>query len=431
MRYTDSQVSRVALIVSLCCGLGSVAAAQSKRYPAPPKDADQEAEARSVLWESALSPERRPYNELVRDAKQRLDERTREAAQEALPKLDAAIERLPDDYRARMLRGHAYLLLADWAKCAADLQDVHNPDDADRDAIELELGICQARAGKLADAERTLLHAVTVAPRGEQWMRLGEVRIALGKLDEAEDALTAALEKNDGPLGTIHWLLALAYDRARKSTLSDEQARLALSFDASFNLIMYPAYPWLGAGEQDYLIGLARMTPPSLDRDQATPEIALIHFRHFLKLAPASPWRRRAEEHVKELAATAFPQQLVRTSQSTALQEMGPLVPVVQKAMPRLRACLAKNPWTAYTVTIQKTGPLGEDRDHVRYAVPQLHFGSLQGIDVKMERSVEPISNPADDAAQKCIAQGAAGLQLPVPKDRDTYYRFSFLVVAP
>ena len=55
-------------------------------------------------------------------------------------------------------------------------------------------------------------------------MRLGEVRIALGKLDEAEDALTAALEARDGIEGTIHWLLALAYDRARKSTLADDEA---------------------------------------------------------------------------------------------------------------------------------------------------------------------------------------------------------------
>ncbi|MFT3693174.1 MAG: tetratricopeptide repeat protein [Kofleriaceae bacterium] len=421
-------MTRALLLLAL---FGSVAAAQSKRYPTPPKDADKEAETRSGLWESALDPDRKPYDELVRDAKRRLDDRTRDSAQEALPKLDAAIKRLPGDYRAHMLRGHAYLLLQDWAKCTADLQAVQNPDDLDRDAIELELGICQARAGKLADAERTLVHAVTVAPHGEQWMRLGEVRIALGKLDEAEDALQAALEKNDGPLGTIHWLLALAYDRARKSTLADEQARAALSFDASFNLIMYPAYPWLGNGEQDYLIGLARMTPPSLDRDQATPEIALMHFRHFLKVAPDSPWRRRADEHVKELAATAFPQQLVRTAQSTALQEMTPIVPVIQKQMGKLRACVAKTPWSSYTVTIQKTGPLGEDRDHVRYAVPQLHFGTIQGVDVKLERSLEAITNPADDAAQKCIAQVAAGLSLPVPKDRDTYYRFSFLVVAP
>ncbi|HEY0255522.1 MAG TPA: hypothetical protein VGC41_28530, partial [Kofleriaceae bacterium] len=160
-------------------------------------------------------------------------------------------------------------------------------------------------------------------------------------------------------------------------------------------------------------------------------EIALLHFRHFEKVAPESPWRRRADEHVKELAATAFPQQLVRTAQSTALQEMAPLVPVVQKAMPRVRACLAKAPWTTYTVTIQKSGPTSDDRDHVRYATPQLHFGSIQGVDVKLERSLEPVTNPVDEVAQKCIAQAAASIVLPTPKDRDTYYRFSFLVVAP
>ena len=75
---------------------------------------------------------------------------------------------------------------------------------------------------------------------------------------------------------------------------------------------MYPTYPWLRAGELDYMIGLARRTSPvQTDRDQATPEIALLHFRHFLKVAPDSPWRRRAEEHVKELASIAFPTSLV------------------------------------------------------------------------------------------------------------------------
>ncbi|MEO8843854.1 MAG: tetratricopeptide repeat protein [Kofleriaceae bacterium] len=414
------------LALLLVCG---TAFAQSKRYPAPPKDADKELEAHSQLWESALDPERKPYDELVRDAKRVLEDRTKDSATNALPKLDDAVQRLPKDYRARAIRGRAYMILDQWAKCSADLEIAEasdQPDSVERDAIELELGICQGRAGRLADAERTLVHAVTLAPHGEQWMRLGEVRIALGKLDEAEDALTAALEANDGIGAEIRWLRALAYDRARKTTLADAEAQEAIKVDSAFNLIMYPPYPWLRAGELDYMIGLARRTPPvQTDRDQATPEIALLHFRHFLKVAPDSPWRRRAEEHVKELASIAFPTNLVRTPQSTALLETAPMTTLVQKAMPSLRACAAKLPATAFAVTIVKTGPRDDARDHVHYTVPPA------SVKVTTERSLDPISNAAGDAAHQCIAAIAGRIALPTPKQRETYYQIAFLVVAP
>jgi tetratricopeptide (TPR) repeat protein len=414
------------ILVLLC----STAFAQSKRYPAPPKDADQELESHSQLWESALDPERKPYDELVRDAKRLLDDHTRESATNALPKLDDAIARLPNQYRAHAVRGRAYLILNQWDKCAADLElaDASDqPDGVERDAISLELGICQGRAGRLADAERTLVHAVTLAPHGEQWMRLGEVRIALGKLDEAEDALAAALEAHDGIDGSIRWLRALAYDRARKSALADQEAQEAIKVDSAFTLIMYPAYPWLKPGELDYMIGLARRTPPAqTDRDQATPEIALAHFRHFLQVAPDSPWRRRAEEHVRELSSISFPSTIARTPQSTALIETALMIPVIQKAMPAMRACLAKLPSTVFTVTIVKAGPRNEEaRDRVRYTIP------VASTKVALERAIDPITSAVEDTAQQCISQLAGRIALPVPKDRDTYYQIAFLVVAP
>ncbi|HEY2735808.1 MAG TPA: tetratricopeptide repeat protein, partial [Polyangiales bacterium] len=315
------------LILIAVVATTGTAVAQSKRYPAPPKDLDHEADNHSHLWESALDPERKPYEELVRDARRLLDDNShpqKDQATAALAKLDEAVTRLPNDYRAHALRGRAYLILGQWAKCAADLELADTPelaDSADRDTAELQLGICEGRAGKLADAERTLLHAVAVAPHGEQWMRLGEVRIALGKLDEAVDSLTAALEARDGvatvPEATIHWLLALAYDRARKSSAADEEARIALNRDPTFSLIQNPAYPWLRPGELEYMMGIARRTSANQDRD-ATPEIALLYFRRFLRIAGDSPWKRRAEEHVKELSALPYPLSLPRTAQSTA-----------------------------------------------------------------------------------------------------------------
>ncbi len=415
-------------LIALLALAGS-AFAQSKRYPAPPEDADQERARHSSLWESALDPQRKPYDELVRDAKRMLDDRTKSSAAAALPKLDAAIARLPADHRARAARGFAYLLLADWARCAADLElaNVAALEVHERDVIELELGICQGRAGAYAEAERTLLHAVTVAPHGEQWMRLGEVRIALGKLDEAVDALSAALEARDGSEGTIHWLLALAYDRARKSTAADEEARRAIQFDTSFTTLVNPSYPWLRAGEDQYMLGLAYATMPMLDREQARPELALLYFRHFLATASTSPWRRRAAEHVKALAAMALPQTLYRTPQSTSLVETPPLVPVVQKVMPQLRACLAKQPGLTFAVAIIKAGPRTPESvtDHPRYNLP------ASAIKVTLDHDLDGAAKAVQDAARTCIEAGAGKIALPAPKDRDTYFELAFYVVAP
>jgi len=424
-------VARIyALIILLC---GSAAFAQSKRYPALPKDPDKEQASHSSLWEAALDPERKPYDELVRDAKRMLEDRTKDSATAALGKLDEAVGRLPADYHAHAARGLAYLILADWGKCATDLELANVPslEGNERDAIELQLGICQGRAGQYAAAERTLLHAVTVASHGEQWMRLGEVRIALGKLDEAVDALSAALEARDGTEGTIHWLLALAYDRARKSTAADEEARKAIQFDSAFSLIVNPTYPWLRAGEDQYMLGLAYGTTPTLDREQARPELALLYFRHFLKTAPTSPWRRRAEEHVKAFGAMAFPQTLHRTPQSTSLVETAPLVPVVQKAMPQLRACLAKQPGLTFAVAIIKTGARTpeSDRERPRYNVPV--SGVKVTLDHDLDAQLGASSKPAQDAVRTCIEAAGAKLVLPAPKEKDTYYQLSFYVVAP
>lgn len=414
--------------------VSGTAFAQSKRYPAPPKDLDEEADSHSHLWESALDPERKPYEELVRDARRLLDDSShpqKDQATAALPKLDEAVTRMPKDYRAHALRGRAYAILGQFAKCAADLEladDADLQDSTDRDTVELQLGICEGRAGKLADAERTLLHAVAVAPHGEQWMRLSEVRIALGKLDEAVDSLTAALEAHDGvatvPEATIHWLLALAYDRARKSSSADDEARIALNRDPTFTLIQNPAYPWLRAGELEYMMGIARRTSANQDRD-ATPEIALLYFRRFLRIAGDSPWKRRAEEHVKELAALPFPLTLPRTAQSTALVDTNAYVPIVQKAMPALRACVAKLPGEAFNVTVVRSAPHETSAAKPHYAVP------ASSVKVTPIVELEPISQEAEDAAVRCLAPLAERIALPQPKERDTYYQVYFTVVAP
>src|SRR6185503_13169822 len=107
---------------------------------------------------------------------------------------------MPDEPDAYRLRGEAHMQLRAWAKCAADLEAAADRTtsaaaSADRKLAadqRRSLGLCQARAGKLAEAERTLADAAALGiGGGELLMRLGEVRIAMGRLDEAIGSLTA------------------------------------------------------------------------------------------------------------------------------------------------------------------------------------------------------------------------------------------------
>lgn len=406
------------------------ALAQSKRYPPDPVDPDREAEAHSKLWEDALDPGRSPYQQLVREAKQLADERTPDANNDALAKLDKAIAILPHGSDAYIVRGELQLRLQRWDKCADDLAAAEEhapPGEAasnDRIARRLELGICQSRAGRLADAERTLVGATAGAQaRGSAWMRLGEVRIAMGKLDEAIGALDTALEKGDSGLTALpHYLLAAAYDRARLPGEAEQQMQIAVNTDPRLTTIENPTFPLLGTGEHEYLMGLAYRY------GQPQPEYALLYFRRFLKLAPESPWHRRAEEHAHELAAIELPQTVTLRQRLATQPDLDVVRAALVKQMPGMRACMTKLPTTAVEVVITKDGPRTPDtvRDRPRY-----NRIEKAGVSVTERLELDDVPHDGIEAASRCIEAIADRAAVPVPKERDSYYQVSFVVIAP
>jgi hypothetical protein len=146
-----------------------------------------------------------------------------------------------------------------------------------------------------------------------------------------------------------------------------------------------------------------------------------------LHIAPDSPWKRRATEHVHELSALELPQDLSRTSSSSSTVDMATVLPVVRKAMPAMRACLAKLPNLALTVTLDRVGPITPDsaRDRPRY---KPHAASTT---VAQYRGLDWMSLAGEEAAQACVKTIAERLPVPLPKERDTWYGATFLVVAP
>jgi tetratricopeptide (TPR) repeat protein len=421
---------KIILVLGIWLTLVGTAVAQSKRYPPEPVDKDEEESEKSGLWEKASNPHRSPYQALLAEARELLKPNSSDPA-EAVKKLDQAVKLLPDEVEAYRVRGEAWMALKEWAKCATDHQAAIKRQKPGDDAktladLRLRLGICLARAGKLADSERTLAEAAASGnSTGEVWMRLGEVRIAMGKLEEAIAALEVAAEANEVQ-AAVRWLLTGAYDRARRPSEALAAARSALERDRAFGALVSANLPLLGKGEAEYLKGLgyAAYDPPR-------PEYALVYFKLFLKLAPDSPWRRRAEDHLKEVKTAAFPDAVERRSGNAAL-DLNVARTAVRKAMPAMRACLAKLPSTILLVEITKVGPrsaaTGTGAGRSRYYAPP------EGVTVSGTDNLDPSSVPTRaeiDSAIRCVEPIASRIALPKVKDKDAYYKASFSVVGP
>jgi tetratricopeptide (TPR) repeat protein len=414
-----------AIVAATGLAIAATAAAQSRRYPPDPVDKDAEKAARSNLWSAAITPERHPYQDLVRAAAEALAQRTADQTGEAIKKLDAAIKLLPREPDAYRLRGDAYLERKDWARCAADLAAAdalrRRDDDNPRALAELhrKLGLCQARAGKLAEAERTLAEtAASGSAAGEVWMRLGEVRIAMGKLDEALAALGSALEATEGNAqAMIHFLLAEAYDRARRPGDALAEAAEGVKLDRQLAVLHNPVIPLLGAGEADYMLGLAHSA------DTARPEYALAYFRRFAKEAPDSPWRKRAEDHLRDLRAVDLPDTVTRGG--SAPLDLDAVRAAARRAMPQLRACLARFPTVVVEVEISRSGPRTPPTDRVR---PRF-FTPPDGVTVRV--AVGELADRDLDAADRCLEAQANRLALPAVHEHDVYYKAMFDVVGP
>ena len=417
----------LALALVALVAAAAPAAAQPARYPKPPVDDDRLRELHSDLWDAATHPAKERYGRAVEEARKKLEQRQDDERADAIRILTGAIADAPDEPAAYQLRGEAYLVSRDWAHCADDfaaaIQRVHR-DDAIKPDTRRDLGVCQGRAGRLADAERTLADAAAAGARNaELWMRLGETRIAMGKLDEARSALDTALDLTEGAAQTpILWLRALADDRARLPAAAEDDVRRALGFDRARSLIEAPSLPLLGDGERDYAYALSYA-----DSDPRDVEEAIVYFRHFLEVAPKSPWRRRAEEHLHDLRASELPLAVYKlaVSGNAAAVDLDAATRSVRAAMPKLRACLAKLPGVVLQVQVTRGGPHSTDHP---VNLPRYPAAPPDGAAVVPIVSFD--ATKADvDVAVRCVQPIAEAMAMPAVAERDAFYRVVFEVI--
>jgi hypothetical protein len=248
----------------------------------------------------------------------------------------------------------------------------------------------------------------------------------MGKLEEGKNALSAALEMSDGNAQTtIHWLLAGLYDRARQPSEAEDHVKEAAQHDGSFSLLANPSLPFLGLGEAEYLFGLAY----SVEIDPLhprRPESALVYFRQFGKLAPASPWKRRAEEHIRDLKSIPLPEVIEKRGGCNPSFDLEAARAQVRKAMPAMRACLAKMPNLILEIQVTRVGPRASDpRERPRFIPP------AAGITTTPVLGRDSTSRIDFDLAVRCVEQLADRIPFPTIKEPDAFCRPTFRVAAP
>ena len=433
-----------ALVVVALGSLGSVAAAQSERYPPEPADADKEAEEHSDFWERALEPGRGRYDELLARSRRLLDARTPKELKQASDLLTTAIGLVPGAPDAYYLRGWAREQLEDWAGCATDYQATRDrnprfkpaPNPRNRGDLADGLGVCLARAGRYEEAATTLAQVTAAGDTDATvWIRLGEVYMALGRLDESiaalDRAVDKALEKPRGnEIATARWWRALALDRARRPPAALDagdditEAQAALRADPTLSRILNPTVPSAPPEDIHYLAGLAYDARREGER-------ALLYYREFLRQGLKNMWRKRAQEHVARLRKLDVTEMMSRPTvvQGTSALTPAQLAKALRKDVTALGKCMKGAPQAVAEVRIVVVGPPAPPPKKGAPIVVSSRPPPA-GATAKLVQQVgTPATSKVVDVALECLNR--AGAKLKPPKlARGTWLQLTLPVIS-
>jgi hypothetical protein len=360
-----------AALVALAA-VAAPAAAQSTRHPKPPVDVEAEDEAKSEFWEEVIRPGAKRYEQLVKSGTELLKQRIPDSQHAR----DALVEATM--IRGDLVEGWGYLgkaqenlataageksKPADWRACADSYGKafaidpswrpkrlLSNSDPSvgarDRGNRPLEVGwaTCLARAGDIDRATEALEALVARGEAtGESWLRLGEVYMAAGRLTEAITALEQARNEKIANR-RAQWLLAIAYDRARRP---GEAEAIAADAGDIMNVVRQDVLVFVPPSDTWYLQAYGSRNRPGR---------SLALFRMYLAKAPAeSPWRARAQEHIEALLDV----DLATTVEIAGGPGDRPgIEKAVRSAMPALRRCVASVPEVYFDLTITQVGPV-------------------------------------------------------------------------
>ena len=416
-------IARVGALIALALAIASPAAAQSTRYPPLPEDPDAETDARSDFWERAMAPGLDRHRELVDRAKRLIEARSPEHLTSASQLLTEAVGVLPREVHGHWYLGVAQELRGRWPECAAAYRRVWQlapgftpPDNLrGRGALGHALGVCLARAGALAEAAQHLERLTRLDDASaDVLLRLGEVYLAMGRVSDAIEVLERASDLAT-TAADVHWALAVAYDRARRPADAARIAQTALTLDGALVRVSAPLIPYVPADDMHYYLGLAHDA-----KDE--PERAILYFREFVRVAPQSPWTRRALEHLSALEAADLALRVA--VQGTAAIDRKVVEAAVRSSAGALGRCVQGSPGLLIYARIVQVGARSTGR------LAELRIAAAQpGVRANVFAAFG-VSDETVATASACVEREAARIRLPRPPGTDTWVSVSFPVIA-
>ncbi len=414
-RFLHSVMIVVACVLVAIIGLAHIAPSDAAPgYATTLVDSDDDpdaaAEQASAMWSSALDPQGRGRSAAVAQALRAFNDQDYKTAR---AKLQTVQNYAGDDLTYVRLHAAVAAMLSDWPTCVASYSKAFARMGSTIAPLrkgwldEVGFATCLANLGQLGQAEEILQRVTNRIPTtGEQWkddeaawLMQGELYLELGRINDAavvfktlSDALRTTVDFQAG--NRARWWLAMTLDRSNR-IVAAQQAVTNVAADQQRE-VLAPRIPALVAANDAYLRGMAAEFSVNRNLRQygsrnyytAAFETAIASFREFNRLAPASPWRARADEHLLALEAK-LPTRLGYFS--LVEKKPGTLEADVRRVLPQLRQCIAAAPRTVFRLIITTVGP------------PRTEFGRHD------RRAPLPATRPAQPTASTATSTPVVG----------------------
>lgn len=446
-------------------GLLSLLGAMAMLAPAradelPNDDPDAESDNMSLLWTSALDPQRRTLDATMAAALRLYNDND---AQGALRKLQSAGPVAADHLVYWRLHGALSATLHDWPTCVQSFAKVFSklPSDAPPlrkgDVDEVHYATCLIKQGRLDEAEQVVQRVTNQVPTtAEQWLNdepawllQGELFLELGRISDSAGVFKTLAEglRADGNMqagNRARWWLAMTLDRMGR-TVRSQKLIAELAADQQRE-VLAPRIPALFEGNDAYLRGLAAEATARNLRSfgirtyyASGYEMATAAFRDFLHWAPNSPWRSRAVEHIDSL----MPKLPTRIGLHNVIEKKpGGIDAQIRSLLPQLQRCVSNAPRTVFRVILvgrpSTTAPKPAKPAPARKpSVFDRPAGLPAGVPDLGEPIAVSIDYPGDaldatttDAMVSCLSSGAQRIVLPPATEAGVSQTVTFAVIA-
>lgn len=426
-------VTRRAVMLAVGGALALVLATARARGDEP-RDFDADAEERSSFWERGVQPGREAYEDLItRGAELVASDGDKESRARAAAIFRDAMRMAPDRALAHFWLGRVAAKDGDFKGCARAMEQALALEAAfiapsasevpTNQTAPYELGLCQARAGEYEAAidtfRRIIGQAAEAPPRlATVHMRLGESYMALGRLDEAIEALSQATRLD--ARNNLAWLaLAIAHDRDEDGASSREAMAKVLENDSRVDHVIDSRATWIPAHDASYYLGLAYLHAGDAAR-------SLFHLRRYLAVAGESLWSARARTHFEVAQAGAVAGHDLKLTGSATL-DPAKTAAAVARGDAAFQSCLATTPDILLKVSITRV-VAAPPKKRAR-ARPSPGSGELIFIDRPRQPGVRvlikeqaPTKSDLLRAAMTCAESAASTLALPRPEGPEGTY---------